>query len=38
VITSGAGGEDIAWIAGYRADERFAVSTETERFLLIEVF
>ena len=37
VITSGAGGEDIAWIAGYRADERFAVSKETERYLLLEV-
>ncbi len=38
VITSGAGGEDIAWIAGYRADERFAVTKETTQYLLLEVY
>jgi len=26
-------GENIVWIAGYRADERFRVTEETERFL-----
>ncbi len=30
-------GDDIAWIAGYRADERFALSRDTKRYLLLEV-
>ncbi len=29
-------GDDIIWIAGYRADERFKVSDETKRFLKME--
>jgi len=30
-------GNDIAWIAGYRADERFKVTEETKRILMLEI-
>ncbi|MDP1759800.1 MAG: tRNA lysidine(34) synthetase TilS [Thermodesulfovibrionales bacterium] len=30
-------GEDIIWIAGYRADERFKVTEVTKRILLLEI-
>lgn len=30
-------GDDIAWVVGYRGDERFKVSEETKRFLRLEV-
>jgi len=32
-----ASGDDIVWIAGYRADHRFRISGETERFLRLEI-
>ncbi len=30
-------GEDIIWIAGYRADERFKVTEETKKILMLEI-
>ncbi len=30
-------GDDIIWVAGYRADERFRVSGSTEKFLRLEI-
>ncbi len=30
-------GEDIIWVAGYRADDRYAVSDTTKRFLLFKI-
>ena len=30
-------GRDIIWIAGYRADDRFSVTGETEKFLRLTI-
>jgi tRNA(Ile)-lysidine synthase len=30
-------GEDILWVAGYRADERFRPSEDTKKFLVLEI-
>jgi tRNA(Ile)-lysidine synthase len=30
-------GEDIIWIAGYRADERFRAKEGTKRFLVLKI-
>ena len=30
-------GEDIVWIAGYRADERFKVTGETRKIVILEI-
>lgn len=30
-------GEDVVWIAGYRADERFKVTAETKKIALLEI-
>lgn len=30
-------GDDVVWVAGYRGDERFRVTEETERILLLEM-
>lgn len=35
VVTSG---DDIIWIAGYRADERFSVSNDTQKCLILKMF
>lgn len=32
-----AAGDDIVWIAGYRADERFRVTEQTKRFIRLEI-
>ena len=30
-------GNDIVWIVGYRADERFKVTEDTEKILMLEI-
>ena len=30
-------GDDIIWVAGYRADERFRVQEDTEKFLRLDI-